>query len=116
MDVTLFPLDTLKTRLQSSQGFLKTGGFTGLYKGIFPVIVGSAPTGNTTDTQCIWRMISPCQEFIIIRIIKCVFLISAALFFLTYEEIKTVMQPRISADYYISLHMGAAVIAEMVLF
>ncbi|KAL0100413.1 hypothetical protein PUN28_019633 [Cardiocondyla obscurior] len=64
------------------QGFSKTGGFTGLYKGICPVIVGSAPT--------------------------------AALFFVTYEEIKTVIKPRISEDYYTPLHMGAAVIAEMI--
>lgn len=57
VDIALFPLDTLKTRLQSAQGFLKTGGFTALYKGIFPVIVGSAPTGNTTDTQYVKFMI-----------------------------------------------------------
>ncbi|XP_032671771.1 S-adenosylmethionine mitochondrial carrier protein homolog isoform X2 [Odontomachus brunneus] len=44
VDITLYPLDTLKTRLQSKQGFIKTGGFTGLYKGICPVIIGSAPT------------------------------------------------------------------------
>ncbi|XP_011638941.1 S-adenosylmethionine mitochondrial carrier protein homolog [Pogonomyrmex barbatus] len=82
VDIALFPLDTLKTRLQSTQGFLKTGGFTGLYKGIGPVIVGSAPT--------------------------------AALFFLTYEETKAIMQPRISTNYTPLLHMGAAVMAEMV--
>lgn len=51
MDVALFPLDTLKTRLQSGRGFLKTGGFTGLYKGILPVIAGSAPTGNVRDDE-----------------------------------------------------------------
>jgi len=115
VDVALFPLDTLKTRLQSAQGFLKTGGFTGLYKGICPVILGSAPTGNTTDAMYLEDNFSLYQEFIIIRIIKCAFLISAALFFLTYEEIKTVIQPRISADYYTPLHMGAAAMAEMVL-
>ncbi|KYN00726.1 hypothetical protein ALC62_08408 [Cyphomyrmex costatus] len=82
VDIALFPLDTLKTRLQSAQGFLKTGGFTGLYKGIGPVVVGSAPT--------------------------------AALFFLTYEEIKTIVKPRISINYYTPLHMGAAAISEMV--
>ncbi|XP_011172755.1 S-adenosylmethionine mitochondrial carrier protein homolog isoform X2 [Solenopsis invicta] len=66
VDIALFPLDTLKTRLQSAEGFLKTGGFT------------------------------------------------AALFFLTYEEIKTIMQPRISPNYSTALHMGAATVAEMV--
>ncbi|XP_046738684.1 S-adenosylmethionine mitochondrial carrier protein [Diprion similis] len=44
VDVALFPLDTLKTRLQSQSGFLKSGGFKGLYHGIKPVILGSAPT------------------------------------------------------------------------
>lgn len=42
-DVILFPLDTLKTRLQSQQGFTKAGGFQQIYKGIGPQILGSAP-------------------------------------------------------------------------
>nr|XP_026489872.1 S-adenosylmethionine mitochondrial carrier protein homolog [Vanessa tameamea] len=33
VDVTLYPLDTLKTRLQSQQGFHKAGGFSGVYRG-----------------------------------------------------------------------------------
>ncbi|XP_076166922.1 S-adenosylmethionine mitochondrial carrier protein homolog isoform X2 [Ptiloglossa arizonensis] len=61
VDVVLYPLDTLKTRLQAKQGFTKSGGFSGLYKGIFPVLIGSAPTaslffvtyeGIKTTTQC----------------------------------------------------------------
>nr|XP_039267881.1 S-adenosylmethionine mitochondrial carrier protein-like [Styela clava]XP_039267882.1 S-adenosylmethionine mitochondrial carrier protein-like [Styela clava] len=43
VDVSLFPLDTIKTRLQSRQGFRKSGGFSGIYKGIGPVVLGSAP-------------------------------------------------------------------------
>ncbi|KAH0956352.1 hypothetical protein HN011_009159 [Eciton burchellii] len=43
-DVTLFPLDTFKTRLQSQHGFFQSGGFKQLYKGIVPVIFGSAPS------------------------------------------------------------------------
>ncbi|XP_003703581.1 mitochondrial S-adenosylmethionine carrier protein [Megachile rotundata] len=46
VDIILFPLDTLKTRLQSKQGFIKSGGFSNLYKGIFPVFIGSAPTAS----------------------------------------------------------------------
>ncbi|XP_053985840.1 S-adenosylmethionine mitochondrial carrier protein-like isoform X1 [Hylaeus volcanicus] len=46
VDVTLFPLDTLKTRLQAKQGFIKSGGFSNLYKGIIPVLIGSAPTAS----------------------------------------------------------------------
>ncbi|KAF2084412.1 mitochondrial carrier [Saccharata proteae CBS 121410] len=43
VDLSLFPLDTLKTRLQSSNGFLASGGFRGVYAGVGSAIVGSAP-------------------------------------------------------------------------
>ncbi|OQR97073.1 S-adenosylmethionine mitochondrial carrier protein [Achlya hypogyna] len=43
VDVALFPLDTIKTRLQSSQGFIKAGGFKGVYKGLSAAAAGSAP-------------------------------------------------------------------------
>jgi solute carrier family 25 S-adenosylmethionine transporter 26 len=43
VDVTLFPIDTLKTRLQAPQGFLKAGGFRGIYNGIGAAAAGSAP-------------------------------------------------------------------------
>ena len=43
VDLSLFPLDTLKTRLQSSQGFFASGGFRGIYRGIGSALVGSAP-------------------------------------------------------------------------
>ncbi|KAI4497642.1 hypothetical protein M0802_007182 [Mischocyttarus mexicanus] len=42
-DIIFFPLDTLKTRLQSQHGFLKSGGYKQLYHGIGPVMMGSAP-------------------------------------------------------------------------
>ena len=43
VDVALFPIDTIKTRLQSPQGFLKAGGFNGIYRGLGAAAVGSAP-------------------------------------------------------------------------
>lgn len=43
VDVALYPLDTIKTRLQSPQGFLKAGGFKGVYKGLGAAALGSAP-------------------------------------------------------------------------
>jgi solute carrier family 25 S-adenosylmethionine transporter 26 len=43
VDVALFPLDTIKTRLQSPQGFIKAGGFKGIYKGLSAAAAGSAP-------------------------------------------------------------------------
>lgn len=46
VDIVLYPLDTLKTRLQAAQGFTKAGGFKGVYKGIGPQAIGSAPIGE----------------------------------------------------------------------
>ncbi|KAJ9453151.1 putative mitochondrial carrier C12B10.09 [Diplonema papillatum] len=43
VDVILFPLDTIKTRSQAPNGFWKAGGFRGVYKGLGPVLIGSAP-------------------------------------------------------------------------
>ncbi|KAF3924075.1 Mitoferrin [Orbilia brochopaga] len=43
VDMTLFPLDTLKTRLQSPSTFRAAGGFRNLYRGIGSVFLGSAP-------------------------------------------------------------------------
>uniref|UniRef100_T1GV42 S-adenosylmethionine mitochondrial carrier protein n=1 Tax=Megaselia scalaris TaxID=36166 RepID=T1GV42_MEGSC len=44
VDIVLFPIDTVKTRLQSEAGFFKSGGFRGVYKGLAPAAAGSAPT------------------------------------------------------------------------
>lgn len=55
VDMVLFPLDTLKTRLQAEQGFKKAGGFKGIYRGVGPQAIGSAPQGiifyETYDTK-----------------------------------------------------------------
>lgn len=47
MDLLFFPLDTLKTRLQTKEGFIRSGGFKGVYKGLGSVVVGSAPGGQS---------------------------------------------------------------------
>ena len=47
VDLLFYPLDTVKTRLQSSQGFFKAGGFRGIYKGVGSVVIGSAPGGES---------------------------------------------------------------------
>ncbi|CCG81467.1 Mitochondrial S-adenosylmethionine transporter [Taphrina deformans PYCC 5710] len=44
VDLSLFPLDTIKTRLQSTSGFRASGGFRGLYQGIGSIALGSAPS------------------------------------------------------------------------
>jgi solute carrier family 25 (mitochondrial S-adenosylmethionine transporter), member 26 len=46
VDVSLFPIDTVKTRLQAAGGFFANGGWRGIYKGIGSVAIGSAPTGT----------------------------------------------------------------------
>ncbi|XP_031697433.1 mitochondrial S-adenosylmethionine carrier protein isoform X2 [Anarrhichthys ocellatus] len=43
VDLTLYPLDTVKTRMQSQQGFHKAGGFRGIYAGVPSAAVGSFP-------------------------------------------------------------------------
>eukprot|EP00467_Chlorarachnion_reptans_P025254 CAMPEP_0114512560 /NCGR_PEP_ID=MMETSP0109-20121206/15046_1 /TAXON_ID=29199 /ORGANISM="Chlorarachnion reptans, Strain CCCM449" /LENGTH=229 /DNA_ID=CAMNT_0001692263 /DNA_START=51 /DNA_END=737 /DNA_ORIENTATION=- len=43
VDIALFPIDTLKTRLQSPHGFFKAGGFRGIYSGLSATALGSAP-------------------------------------------------------------------------
>lgn len=50
VDLTLFPLDTMKTRLQSQQGFYRAGGFRGIYAGVPSAALGSFPSGKTTST------------------------------------------------------------------
>lgn len=44
VDFVLFPLDTVKTRLQSKHGFWKSGAFRGIYNGLPSTLLGSAPT------------------------------------------------------------------------
>jgi len=42
-EAVLFPLDCLKTRVQSRHGFWKSGGFQGMYRGVGTAVAGSAP-------------------------------------------------------------------------
>ncbi|KAK0511969.1 hypothetical protein JMJ35_005097 [Cladonia borealis] len=44
VDLSLYPIDTLKTRLQSSAGFHASGGFRGIYAGVGSALIGSAPS------------------------------------------------------------------------
>lgn len=62
VDLSLYPIDTLKTRLQSSAGFQQSGGLRGIYRGVGSALVGSAP--------------------------------GAALFFVSYESIKSCFRHR----------------------
>ncbi|KAI8846088.1 mitochondrial carrier domain-containing protein [Chytridium lagenaria] len=43
VDTVFFPLDTIKTRLQSKEGFRAAGGFNGLFSGLSSAVLGSAP-------------------------------------------------------------------------
>ncbi|GFZ49616.1 Putative mitochondrial carrier protein PET8 [Saitozyma sp. JCM 24511] len=42
VDFLFFPLDTIKTRIQSTKGFWHSGGFKGVYRGIGSVGMGTA--------------------------------------------------------------------------
>lgn len=44
VDVVLFPIDTIKTRVQSEKRFWRAGGFRGIYNGLGPAAVGSVPS------------------------------------------------------------------------
>lgn len=43
VDISLHPIDTIKTRLQSPKGFFPSGGFRGIYNGVAAAALGSAP-------------------------------------------------------------------------
>ncbi|KAG5495302.1 hypothetical protein GH5_02957 [Leishmania sp. Ghana 2012 LV757] len=45
VDLTLYPIDTVKTRVQSKEGFSASGGFKNVYKGLSAMAVGSVPGG-----------------------------------------------------------------------
>lgn len=45
VDIVLFPLDTIKTRIQSERGLFRNGGLRGIYNGLGPAALGSVPTG-----------------------------------------------------------------------
>ncbi|XP_052901692.1 S-adenosylmethionine mitochondrial carrier protein homolog [Anopheles moucheti] len=82
VDVVLFPIDTIKTRLQSERGFVASGGFRGVYKGLAPTAAGSAPT--------------------------------SALFFCTYETMKSHLRQHAAHGQLPYVHMMSAAVAEVV--
>lgn len=104
--MTLFPLDTLKTRLQSQHGFFQSGGFKQLYKGVEPVVLGSAPSGIIILSSIIIS-----SRYALLLLIN---IITAAIFFLTYEGIKQYSQPYIPDQYHFIIHMIAASFSEVV--
>lgn len=101
VDLLFFPIDTVKTRLQSSQGFAKAGGFRGIYKGVGSVIVGSAPGGAFRVSFCLHRR-GFTEKF------------SAAMFFVTYDTLKQTLPvpPHLAPVN----HMLSASIGEVVRF
>lgn len=45
-DIFFYPIDTIKTRLQSKEGFFKSGGYKNVYSGISACIIASAPSAS----------------------------------------------------------------------
>jgi solute carrier family 25 S-adenosylmethionine transporter 26 len=74
VDLSLFPIDTIKTRLQSEKGFLGAGGFRGLYKGIGSPAVGAMPGGEPPPLEPSPQLTSACPP--------------AAIFFAVYDGMK----------------------------
>ena len=52
VDVALYPLDALKTRLQSPAGFWKAGGFSGIYRGVLATALGASPGSAMFFSAC----------------------------------------------------------------
>ena len=52
VDVALYPLDALKTRLQSPHGFWKAGGFSGIYRGVLATALGASPGSAMFFSAC----------------------------------------------------------------
>merc|ERR550539_2343917 len=69
VDVVLFPIDTIRTRQQSAQGFWKAGGFQNLFKGISAAATGAAPSASLffsvyETSKPYIRQINPSDAFV----------------------------------------------------
>ena len=95
MDAVLFPLDTIKTRLQSKGG-LKT--MRRLYSGIPFTLLGSAPSGKLCESE------KDSKKFIFSV---------AALFFTAYEQGKTHLPFNHQTTIFLSSMAGETVYIEM---
>jgi solute carrier family 25 S-adenosylmethionine transporter 26 len=102
VDVVLFPLDTLKTRLQSVEGFARAGAFTGIYRGLLSAALGSAPAG-----------IPPTPKLSSLSLKICMFLLAAA-FFATYDTVRFGLTSRVDSKYHTLCYMLAATSGECV--
>lgn len=71
VDTLFFPIDTLKTRAQSEQGFFRAGGFSGVYRGLGSAVVGSAPGGTSReflfDRREAFDTLSDAESVIVLR-------------------------------------------------
>jgi solute carrier family 25 S-adenosylmethionine transporter 26 len=45
VDTVIYPLDTLKTRMQAPAGFRRSGGFVNLFAGVVPTALSAIPGG-----------------------------------------------------------------------
>lgn len=110
MDFLFFPLDTIKTRIQSTKGFWHSGGFKGVYRGIGSVGMGSAPSGESF-TQV---SLSPLDLHWTLR--PRLTNTAAAIFFVSYETFKAALPWHSSflADSPSFTHVVAASGAEFV--
>ena len=70
VDLCLYPIDTVKTRMQAVGGFFKSGGFKGIYRGIGAVAIGSVPGGKSTRKLHILLITCSCSFFCFVRYIQ----------------------------------------------
>lgn len=101
VDIALYPIDTLKTRIQSERGFVRSGGFNGLYRGLAPAAAGSAPTGARKRFFKFFADYNVRISF------------AAAAFFCSYEFFKRTLTSY-STPNNAGVHMVSAALAEVV--
>jgi solute carrier family 25 S-adenosylmethionine transporter 26 len=111
VDLLFFPIDTLKTRLQSEQGFIKAGGFRGVYKGVGSVALGSAPGGKTM-VLCYELTILSFAMDVTDLITIFTTLLAAAAFFTTYDTLKKTIH--VPSGWEPAQHLMAASCGEVV--
>lgn len=82
-----------------------------MYKGLGPVMVGSAPSGKHEIKIYFPQSIKKERnEVLLINALS-----TASLFFITYEGVKVIFQPRVPEQYHAFIHMSAASLGELVI-
>lgn len=105
VDLALFPVDTIKTRLQSKHNFFKAGGFNKLYSGMGSVMLGSMPGASlffvsyeTSRNVLNQKVTSPASQILVDMFAASLGETVACLIRVPFEVIKQRAQTNISSS------------------